>query len=222
MALSQPRGFLPRQILSIGAPLITALLLGACAGSPTATTPAARSQAAGSAPTATTAASTTGRPTVPPATITAAATASPAAAGAASAQSSQIDPCTLASAAEIQSALGTGVAGSGTSANGGCEWKLANGSRLHVQDYGVAAEESYQMMLRASCGTNIHCEPIAGLGKQATYREWADGKVILERSVLVRLPDDIVEITQSKSDNGPPASKDALLGLARIVAGHRS
>jgi hypothetical protein len=129
------------------------------------------------------------------------------------------------SASDIQSALGVAVSGNGTASAAGCEWKLVNGARLHLIDYGVSGEQEFKVMTGGECrqGPN-QCTAVTGLGQQATFVEahGLDPKTITDRSVVVRLADDIVELGESNSDNGPPASEDALIKLAKVVVGRIS
>jgi len=223
-----PRSLIALLLLAVG-------LVSACGGGPTAAAPTPQSPpqspTLASAPTvaspkvtATVAsASTTASPnataTVAPAPTAVGATTP----GAAPAKASQVNLCQLATAAEIQSALGVGVSANGTQTSSACEWKLTNGARLHVQDYGVSGTEEFKSMLGTLCGGpnqgSNHCTTVTGLGQQATFVEshGLDPKDIIERSVVVLLPDDIVEVGQSNSDQGPPASEDALVKLAHVV-----
>ncbi len=80
-------------------------------------------------------------------------------------------------------------------------------------------------MLGTLCGGpnqgSNQCTAVTGVGQQATFVEshGLDAKDITGRSVVVRLSDDIVEVGQSNSDNGPPSDEASLVKLAKIVVG---
>jgi hypothetical protein len=203
----------------VGILFVLVSLVSACGGSPAGATPAVRSSPLAPTPTAASPKATATVASAPTAaSLKSTATAAPA-------RANQVQPCQLATAAEIQSSLGVSVSGDGTQAYGGCEWKLMNGARLHVQDYGTGGTQQFKMMVGALCGnankSANQCTDVNGLGQQATFVEThgADTKDIIERSVVVRLSDDIVEVGQSNSDNGPPSSEDSLVKLAHIVVG---
>lgn len=140
-----------------------------------------------------------------------------------------VNPCSVLAAGDIQSALGVSAAGDSKRDNMGvtdsCSWSLSNGADLDVTFYNPAnsaAAALFTPSVSSRTPDDKSYEAVSGLGDQAVFRENSRPPIITASEV--------VEVVKGKrhfdvhyvvaATKASPASKDAMVSLARTVLAH--
>lgn len=138
----------------------------------------------------------------------------------------RINPCSVLSPGDIQSAFGAAPQAAGQRDNMGlvddCGWSLPSGADVHVSFYNpTGAAVSYTPQVSSRNARDKTYEPVAGLGNQAVYKDDSSSGVSVSETVeVVKGPQHFdVQYVDALAKSGGP-SKDAMVSLARTVASH--
>jgi len=136
----------------------------------------------------------------------------------------RINPCSVLSPADIQSAFGAAPQAAGQRDNMGlvddCGWSLPSGADVHVSFYNpTGAAVTYTPQVSSRNARDKTYEPVAGLGNQAVYKDDSSSGVSVSETVeVVKGPQHFdVQYVDALAKGGGP-SKDAMVSLARTVA----
>lgn len=137
-----------------------------------------------------------------------------------------IDPCSVLSPGDIQTALGAAPKAAGKrdnmSVTDDCGWTLPSGADVHVTFFnptGAAALYTPQVSSRQSRDKTY--DSVSGVGDQAVYRDDSSPAIHVSESVEVvkdKRHFDLHYVDVLTNGGGPP--KDAMVSLARTVLAH--
>lgn len=137
-----------------------------------------------------------------------------------------VDPCSVFSAGDIQTALGSAPQGATKRDNMGvtddCAWTLPSGAELHVTFFNpVGAAKFYTPQVSSKTAREKKYEPITGLGDEAVYRDDSSAVVTVSESVEVvsgKRHFDVHYVEALGKGVGP--SRETMASLARTVLAH--
>jgi hypothetical protein len=140
--------------------------------------------------------------------------------------SQPVNPCSVLSAADIQSTLGAAPQSAGKRDNetvtDDCDWTLPSGAEVHVTFFNaVGAAKFYTPQVSSKRPNDKTYDSVSGLGDQAVYRDESSKGISVSESVEVvkgQQHFDLHYVDAIAKTAGP--SKDAMVSLARKVVAH--
>lgn len=138
----------------------------------------------------------------------------------------RINPCSVLSPADIQSALGAAPQAAGQRDNMGlvddCGWTLPSGADVHLTFYNpTGAAVTFKPQVSSRGARDKTYEPVAGLGDQAVYKDESSQAISVSESVeVVKGPQRFEVHYVDALAKSPGPSKDAMVALARTAASH--